>query len=276
MKNRIYPCLWFDGNAKESADFHCSVFQNAKILDENPMVATYELEGFKFLALNGGPQFSINPSISFFVNCDSADEVETKFSALSADGMELMPLDEYPWSKKYGWCQDKYGVNWQLMLGDIGGQKIVPAFMFANKQAGRAEDAMNFYTGLFENSGTVDISRYGPDEGDVEGTIKHGRFTLDGHYFVAMDSSAAPFKFGEGVSIVVDCDTQQEIDYFWDKFTAEGEESRCGWLKDKYGVSWQIVPSFIGELMSDPERARNVGEVLMQMKKLDIETLMKA
>jgi len=141
MNNQIYPCLWFDGNAKEAADFYCSVFKDFKLLEENPMVVFFEINGYKIMALNGGPMF----------------------------------------------------------------------------------------------------------------------------------------KFNEAVSLVVTCETQEEIDYYWEKLTADGgRESMCGWLKDKFGFSWQIVPTIIGKLMSDPEKSKRVMQAIMGMKKLDIAMLEQA
>ena len=140
MTHQIYPCLWFDGKAKAAAEFYCSVFKNGKVLTDTPMVVTFEVNGTKFMGLNGGPQFKFNESISFVVNCD----------------------------------------------------------------------------------------------------------------------------------------TQDEIDYYWDKLTEGGEESMCGWLKDKFGISWQIVPTIIGELMSDPEKAQRVIKAFMNMRKLDIEIMKNA
>jgi len=141
MTNKIYPCLWFDGQAKAAAEYYCSIFKNSKITEENPMVVTFELDGKKFMALNGGPNF----------------------------------------------------------------------------------------------------------------------------------------KFNEAVSFVVDCDTQEEIDNYWSKLTANGgEESNCGWLKDKFGVSWQIVPTILPKLLSDPDKAPKVVEAFMKMKKFDIKTLENA
>lgn len=140
MIKPIYPCLWFDGQAKQAAEFYCSVFKNSKITVETPMVVKFELNGTTFMGLNGGPHF----------------------------------------------------------------------------------------------------------------------------------------KFNEAVSFVVECETQNEIDDLWDKLTKEGQEVNCGWLKDKYGVSWQIVPAVLGKLMSDPEKAPRVFKAFQQMKKFDIETLLKA
>lgn len=141
MSNPIYPCLWFDGNAKSAAEFYCSVFKNSKITTDTPMVVMFEVNGYKLMGLNGGPHF----------------------------------------------------------------------------------------------------------------------------------------KFSEAVSLVVNCDSQEEIDYYWEKLTANGgEESMCGWLKDKFGFSWQIIPSGLGELMTDPDRAQRIMGVVMQMKKLDMEKIISA
>ena len=140
MINQIHPCLWFNGQAREAAEFYCSIFTDSKITTVTPMVVMFELNGKKFMGLNGGAQFTFNEAVSF----------------------------------------------------------------------------------------------------------------------------------------VVDCETQEEIDYFWNRLTEGGQESRCGWLKDKYGVSWQIVPTVIGKLMTNPERAANVGRALLQMKKLDIAALQNA
>lgn len=277
MKNQLYPCLWFDGKAKEAATFYSSAFDNSKIVSQNPMVVIFELDGVQFMGLNGGPQFKINPSISFFVICNSVDEIEKKWNHLSADGATMMPLDKYPWSEKYGWCQDKFGVNWQLMMGQNTGQRIIPSFMFTKEQSGRAEEAINFYTSIFKDSEVKMLSRYEKGEGDVEGYLKHAQFTLNGQLFSAMDSSGAhAFTFNEGISIVVPCDDQQEIDYYWNKLTEDGRESQCGWLKDKYGVSWQIVPSILGKLMSEPAKGKRVMDVVMKSVKFNIEELENA
>jgi len=221
--------------------------------------------------------FKINPSISFFVFCESEEEVEQKWKLLSADGGVLMALDKYPWNDKYGWCADKYGANWQLMLGTDAKQKIVPSFMFTQGQSGKAEEAINFYTSLFDNSEIQLINRYGKGEGDVAGNINHARFTLNGQEFAAMESSLPhQFTFNEGVSIVVPCDNQEEIDFYWDKLTEGGEESQCGWLKDKYGVSWQIVPAMLGKLINDPEKSKGVMDVVMKSVKFNISELENA
>ncbi|MEZ5308838.1 MAG: VOC family protein [Pyrinomonadaceae bacterium] len=269
--------LWYDSEAREAADFYCSVFENASIKSENPVVVEFEIEGQDFIGINGGPRFEINPSISMFFNSESAEELQSLWAKLSDGGKIMMPLDNYPWSECYGWCEDKYGVSWQLMKGDIGGQKVVPCLMFTGASAGKAEEAMNFYCSVFEGSEITEINRYEAGEHDVEGTIKHAQFHLGGQYFAAMDSSMPhEFAFDEGVSIVVYCDNQDEIDYFWGKLTDGGNEGRCGWLVDKFGVHWQVVPSMMGELMSTPERSDRVMKAFMPMNKLDLDVLVAA
>jgi predicted 3-demethylubiquinone-9 3-methyltransferase (glyoxalase superfamily) len=279
MKTQIYPCLWFDGQAREASDLYCVAFKNIKITSDNQMVVTLELYGQKFMLLNGGPEFKINPAISFFVVCENEKEVDNSWNKLLEGGTVLMPLDSYPWSQRYGWIQDRFGVNWQLSYSEpaVTSQKVTPALMFTEKQCGKAEEAISYYASLFEDSGVDLISRYTKDDNDVEGTINHAQFRLRNRVFMAMDSSAMHhFSFNEGVSLVVECDSQNEIDYFWDNFTREGEESQCGWLKDKYGVSWQIIPSILNELMSAPARSERVINAFLKMKKFDIEKLLNA
>lgn len=280
MKNKIYPCCWMNGTGKEAAGFYCSVFDNGKIIHDTELVQVLELAGKKFMLLNGGPMFSINPSISFFVVCETKEELERKWQLLQAGGMVMMPLNSYPWSPYYGWCQDRYGVNWQLMMGGtMGAEKIVPCMMFTQEKAGQAADAIEFYTQTF-GSAVKALHRYEEHEPDVTGYIKHGQFWIHDQLFSAMDSSGPHlFRFNEGISLVVDCEHQQEVDEYWEKLTAGGgQESRCGWLKDRFGVSWQIVPRQLSILMSDPdpEKAGRVMQAMLGMKKIIVAELQAA
>ena len=279
MNNIIYPCLWFDGKAKEAAEFYCSVFNNSVITAENKMVVIFESAGQKFMCLNGGPEYTFNPSISFYVICESEAEISKLWKSLLEGGSVLMELDKYEWSNKYGWLQDKYGVTWQLSSGgkEKTDQKFSPVLMFTDKQAGKAEQAIHFYTSVFKNSKIIGISRYIKGENDVEGTVKHAEFSLGNQVFMSMDSSFMhQFSFNEAISLVVDCDTQEEIDYYWEKLSEGGQEGQCGWLKDRFGASWQIVPVILSKLMSDPSRSERVINAFLQMKKFDIEKLVNA
>ncbi len=279
MKNTIYPCLWFDGKAKEAAGYYCSVLDNTSITEENDIVVTFESAGQKFMCLNGGPEYTFNPSISFYVICKSEEETDRLWAGFLEGGSVLMPLGKYEWSPKYGWLSDRYGVSWQFSFGGMEdvSQKISPVLMFTGDQSGKAEQAFQFYTSVFKNSKVKSVARYAKGENDVEGTVKHAQFILENQIFMAMDSSYMHnFTFNEAISLVVECETQEEIDYFWDRLTEGGEEIQCGWLKDKFGISWQIVPAILGQLMSDPSRAGRVTEAFLKMKKFDIEKLLNA
>lgn len=279
MYKLVYPCLWFDGNAREAADFYCTVFPDSAVTAENPMVVTFESAGQKFMCLNGGPQFAFNASVSFFVLYENEAELDQAWKSLSEPGAVMMPLDKYEWSAKYGWLQDRFGINWQLYMGkmDDVGQKFTASLMFSGAWNGKAEEAVRFYTKVFEGSEINGILKYAKGEPEVEGNVKHAQFKLCKQVFMAMDSSLPDQPgFNEAISFVVECDTQSEIDYYWHTLTEGGQESMCGWLKDKFGVSWQIVPSILQSLMSNPEKSERVVKAFMQMKKFDIATLLNA
>lgn len=291
--SKITPFLWFDDQAEEAATFYTSIFNHARLGDfvrygeaaaaasgrpeGSVMAGEFEIEGQTISVLSGGPIFHFTPAISFVVSCETQQEIDELWGKLSAGGEVLMPLQQYPFSDKFGWTNDKYGLSWQLNLAG-GGQKITPSLLFVGDQHGKAEAAINFYTSLFEDSGITHITRYGPGGPEPEGTVMHAVFSLAGQQFTAMDSGQEhAFSFNEAISFVVNCETQAEVDHFWDKLTEGGDETaqQCGWLKDKYGVSWQIVPGIVPRLMSDPdpEKSQRAMQAILQMKKIDIEIL---
>jgi len=235
----------------------------------------------EFMLISAGPLFKFNPSISFLVACKTKNEVDALWVKLSEGGTALMELGEYPFSQRYGWVQDRYGLSWQVMF--MGGrrttQKITPTLMFVGKQSGKAEGAINFYASVFHNAKVGDILRYNKgEEPDKEGTIKHAAFALEGQEFAAMDSARVHnFTFNEAISLIVHCETQEEIDYYWGKLSADPKAEQCGWLKDTYGVSWQIVPTIMDEMLRDrdKERLARVTEEFLKMKKFDIDVLVK-
>lgn len=278
MKNLIHPCLWFDDQAKDAAEWYCSLFKNSSITTDTPMVLKFELEGTEFMALNGGPHFKINPSISVFVLCESLEETNKLWDKLMEEGHALIPIGKYDWSERYGWLQDRFGLTWQISLnGDAPiQQKIRSCMLFTGKRFGMAEKALNFYTSVFEHSST-DLLMHYPEGTEHAGKVLYSEFKLNQQNLIAMDGPGVhDYTFNEGVSFVVECDSQKEIDYYWDKLTEGGQESMCGWLKDQFGVSWQIVPAILGGLMSDPEKAPKVMQAFLKMRKFDIETLLKA
>lgn len=280
MKKQITPCLWFDNQAKEAAELYCSVFVNSKITAQSPIVTEIEVSGQKFILLDGGPMYKPNPSISFYYTCENVQELDKIWNAFSKTGNVMVPLDKYPWSEKYGWVADKFGVSWQLALGKISevGQKIMPSMMFTGKQYGRVDEAIAHYSNVFKKVSVDGILRYGAKElPDKEGKVKHAQINIDGQTLMLMESAAEhKFTFSEGVSLTVYCETQEEIDYYWQKFTEGGKESMCGWLTDRFGVSWQIIPTILGKIMNDPAKAGKAAQAFMTMRKLNIEQIVQA
>ncbi len=287
---KIVPHIWFDTQAKEAAQLYASLFSNSKInnvstITDTPSgdcdIVSFTLAGQEFMAISAGPYFKVNPSISFFVVFDNEKEIETVWNVLIDGGKALMPYNTYPWAHKYGWLQDKYGVSWQLSWSDHHQleQKITPLMMFTKDVAGKTKEALEYYVGMFPDSKVDMLVPYEKGDGDTEGFIKHSRFTLAGQGFMAMDSSLShEFAFNEAVSLIVNCETQEEIDYYWEKLSAVPEAEQCGWLKDKYGVSWQIVPTAMNAMMEsgDPEKIARVTQAFLKMKKFDIAALQEA
>lgn len=280
MANKIHPCLWFDGQAKAAASFYTSIFNHSKITADTPMVVNFEIEGFKIMGLNGGPMFTINPSISLFVTCESEAEIDSLYAKLVEGGKIMMPLDKYPWAEKYAFLSDQFGVVWQLMLTtfSIGSQRIYPSLLFVGNQFGNANVAIDTYASIFENAKTHSLNLYNAGEEAPAGYLKFGIFELNGSLFSAMDGAGNhAFQFNEAVSLVLECANQEKIDYYWEKLTANGgAESRCGWLKDRFGISWQIIPANLGQLMTNPSKGGRAMQALMQMGKIDIATLENA
>jgi predicted 3-demethylubiquinone-9 3-methyltransferase (glyoxalase superfamily) len=281
MKEKITPCLWFDGQAKEAAAVYCSIFANARITAQSPIVTGIDVGGQSITLLDGGPMYKPNPSISFYYVCEKAEELDRIWDVLSKGGQVMMALDKYPWSERYGWITDKYGISWQVARGQISevGQRITPCLMFTGKQYGQAEKAIAYYTSIFKGSKTNGILRYGANESpDTEGKVKHAQVTIHDQKFMLMESARPhDFVFTEGVSLTVHCETQEQIDYYWQKLTEKGgEESMCGWLRDKFGVSWQIIPTQLTKIMSDPAKAGKAAQAFMTMRKLNIEQIVQA
>lgn len=295
MAQKIIPNVWFDGNAKEAAEYYVSIFPDSKILSTlyypksaeegladfqldmagKELTVDFELAGMRFVAINAGPEFKPNPSISFMVNFDpSRDDaaqanLDAMWQQLIAGGKALMPLDEYPFSKRYGWVQDRYGVTWQLILTDPEGEPrpfIIPALLFGNGQQNRAEEAINFYTSVFKDSRIGTVARYpeptGPAKADA---LMFADFQLNGQWLAAMDSGVEQdYTFNEGISLLVDAKDQAEIDYFWGKLSAVPEAEQCGWCKDQFGVSWQVCPADVGDALKKPGAYAR----MMEMKKI--------
>lgn len=288
---KIIPHLWYDNAAGEAALFYTGLFDQSKILKKNIIedtpsgdaeLVSFELEGQEFMAISAGPYFKFNPSISLMVSCDTIEEVNSRWKALSENGTELMPLAVYPFSKWYGWIQDRYGLSWQLMLADGGpvDQKIKVSLLFSKDSNGKTEEALKYYTEVFKDAEITAMVPYEEGEAKSEkAKIKYAAFKLFGIEFSAMDNGFdADFGFNEAFSLIINCRDQDEIDYFWAKLSAVPEAEQCGWVKDKFGVSWQIVPENMSELLSNgtKDQIKRVTEAFLKMKKLDIALLEKA
>lgn len=277
MKHPLGICLWFDHQAKQAADFYQLVFPGFKSLSENPLAVNYTLFGRRIMHLNGGPGYTINTSISLMLELNDAELLQQIWDQLVVGGDVKMPMNEYAWSPKYGWCSDQYGVNWQLMLTERNDIEVIPSMMFTHLNNGRAYEAIQYYTSIFPHSSIEAISKYEKGEPDIEGNIKYSRFYLQQLAFSAMESSHfKDITFNEATSFMITVDTQEEIDFYWNHFLEGGQAGRCGWIKDKYGVSWQIIPSILGKLMTNPETAPKATYAFLQMSKFIISDLEKA
>jgi len=291
MAQKIVPNLWFDGVAEEAAEFYVSVFPNSalgaiarypnsteegladfqKDLAGKALTVEFSVGTMNFVGINAGPEFRPTPAASFFVNFDPSrmdnarEQLDELWEKLLAGGKALMPLQGYPFSKHYGWVEDKYGFSWQLMLTNPDGDLrpfIVPSFMFTDVSGYKGEEALRYYVETFEGSKLGNVVTY-PDTG----RLMFGDAEFAGVWFAAMDGVGEQgFTFNEAVSYAVFCKDQAEIDYFWEKLSASPENEQCGWCKDKFGVSWQIVPERMGELMQKP----GAYAKMMQMKKIVI------
>ncbi|MGB0219742.1 MAG: VOC family protein [Sinimarinibacterium flocculans] len=291
----ITPHLWFDTQAVEAARFYCSVMPDARITHRSVLraapsgdcdIVSFELAGLPFKAISAGPYFTFNPSVSFLLNFDpqrdarARDRLDTLWSALADGGEALMPLDAYPFRPRYGWIRDRYGLSWQLNLCAPSGQQpppILPLLMFTGEHCGKAEEAGIFYRGLFEGSQAGQTVRYpaGMAPGR-EGTLMYSDFRLGDTWIGAMDSAHDHgFGFNEAVSFLVACRDQAGIDRYWSQLSTVPQAEQCGWCKDRYGLSWQITPMLLDEVMrsNDEQRIARVTRAFLKMKKFDVAAL---
>lgn len=295
---KIVPHLWFDKEAKEAAAFYASIFENSKITSSTVLTGTpsgdcdivgFELLGQPFLSISAGPYFKFTPAISLMVyfdpfrDADAGKKIDAAWNKLITGGEALMPIDKYPFAERYGWVKDRYGLTWQLILSDSAGEDrptIMPSLLFVKEKLGKAEEAINFYLSVFKDSKLGTLAKYPAGaEPNKEGTVMFSDFRLLDAWFVAMDGGGEhAFDFNEAFSLMVRCDTQEEIDYYWEKLSAVPEAEQCGWLRDKFGIAWQITPSNMDEMMQSDDKAAvaRVTEAFLKMKKFDLAALDRA
>ena len=282
MDQLITPAICCDGNADEAARFYADVFREGSVVEQAPgYVATVSIHGFRLSLISGGDQDAPNPSISCILNFDpllfgGEDQARTYldelYERLSAGGA-LMELGEYPFSPRYAWVRDRFGMTWQLMLTDPAGEPrpfILPSFMFGGTNHANAEEATEDWIALFDDARRGALYRY-EEGGPMEaGTVMFTDFTLRGTWMAAMDSGASQdLTFTPGVSLIVSCRDQEEIDRYWAGLSAVPEAERCGWCVDRWGVSWQVVPRNIAKLMADAA----TREKILHMRKIDLAGL---
>jgi len=293
----IKPHIWFDNQAKEAAEFYTSLMPDSSITYANTLhmpfgdcdVVDFVFAGQSFLGINGGPGLKVNPSISFMINFDpsrdpdAAKRIDEVWNKLTQNGNILMPLDKYPFSERYGWVADKYGVSWQLILTKPAGEErpvIVPSIMYTGSVSGRAEEAIDFYCTIFKDAKRGTTARYPAGMApDKEGSLMFADFYIDSTWLAAMDSARNhDFAFNDALSLLIPCETQEEIDYFWSALTADGQPGQCGWLKDKFGVSWQVASTVMFEAMKNgsQEQIDRITQAFMTMQKVDVATLKQA
>ena len=287
----ITPHLWFDTKAVEAADFYCETFPDSRVTSIVALPGTpsgdvdtvmFELFGQPFMAMSAGPLFRFNPSVSFTVTCETSEEVDRYWERLSPGGSVLMELGTYPFSERYGWTTDRYALSWQVSLAADGeaGRRVTPTLMFVGDVCGRAEEAIRAYTSVFPDSGLEMVVPYGSDAApDAEGDVMYASFRLAGQQFAAMDSALDhDFGFNEAISFLVNCDDQDELDRYTDALSAVPEAEQCGWVKDRFGLSWQIWPVDLDRMMIErtDEQLARVTEAFLGMKRFDLAELRRA
>ncbi len=279
-KNKMACCLWIDGAPQETADFYLDIFDKSEqkrslrfvedIHGRPGEIATIELNlaGSEFILLNGGPEFTPTPAISYVINCEDNTQLENVWQRLSADGTVLMEFQEYPEIGLFGWVEDRYGFSWQVKIGE-GAQSITPCIMFANERYEKAQEAVTEWLTIF--GGGTDFRLLNDDQ-----TTQLTGFHLYDQSFLTMDSPEEhKFGFSMANSFYIYCEDQDEIDRLWESVTNEGTEYPCGWMMDKFGISWQTVPRDLSDLLDDHhfEKAYQTTLALYKMKKIDIEKL---
>lgn len=291
---RIVPSLWFDHNALEAAEFYVEALPRTRVsgvqyypteglpdwqaeFSGQVLTVEFDVDGYRFVGINAGPEFPITPALSFMLNFDPSrdeaarEQLDATWAALLDGGAELMPLQEYGFSPHYGWVRDRYGVNWQLMLTNPEGEPrpfVVPSLMFGGPVQNRAAEAIDRYAAVFPDSRVGTVVRYGTPTGPVGAdAVMFGEVELLGQWFAFMDSAVEQGEsFTSGVSLMVECADQATIDHYWSALSEVPEAEQCGWCVDRFGVSWQVVPANLGALMSSPE----AYHALMSMKKIDL------
>ena len=292
---KIVPCLWYDGDGETAARRYAELIPGSEVRTvthypdageglhgqkpRSVMTVTVRLGDTEVMMLNGGPQFRFTAASSLFVILEDRAAVDRLWQGLADGGTVMMPLDRYDWSERYGWVADRWGLNWQVGLGrhsDVG-RTVTPSLLFGGGAAGKAQAAIDHYVSVF--GATLDGVLHHDGSGkDAAGTIAHAQFRIDGQAVMAMDSAEADAAFNEAVSLMVTCEDQAEIDRLASALSAVPAAEQCGWVKDRFGVSWQIVPRALWGMMAsgDREARERMFKAVWTMKRLDLAAIERA
>jgi predicted 3-demethylubiquinone-9 3-methyltransferase (glyoxalase superfamily) len=286
----IEPCLWIDPDqAQEAVQRYVDLIPGSRInimdtfensgpnLDEAVRVFEFELAGRRIQAIGARSDQELNPAISLKFASSDRETVERVGAGLLEGGFELMAFGSYPWSEYFGWVTDRFGVTWQVLVEPVETPTVAPAMTFVRDQYGHAREAIELYTSLFPDSSIDVLQLFGDDAPAETGKVLFSMIHLAGHRFDITDSGAPHnFDFNHMVSLAVMCDGQEEVDRYWDGLIAAGgQPEQCGWLKDRFGVSWQIVPRRLNELLrdDDPVRTAAVMRCMLDQVKIDVSEL---
>lgn len=275
----VSPALWIVNELDAAVEFYTSTFREVELWSHVPgLAADLSIHGRRITLIAGDDTHSINPSISGLLHFDISSMggeeearayIDELYPLLSAGGV-LMGLAEYPFSPYFAWVRDPFGFTWQLMLTDSADATpkpfFVPAFMFGGPNHGNCEKATDYWISLFQGR-RMDMIRYGAGAELEEGAVMLTYFELGGEVYAAMDSgNYHQFTFSPGVSLMVSCEGQEDIDRYWSALSKHPEQERCGWCADEWGVSWQIIPRSIGEIMGNPANQKKLfamGKIIL-------------
>lgn len=282
MTAPLIPAVWCDGTMAVQARAYAALFPGATIDGRDPAVwvpgglgAMLSLDGCPVQLIEGGPRYRPTPAVSLFVQRATEGEVRALWEGLADGGAVLMPLEAWPWARLYGWVQDRWGLSWQVNLGPLAevGQAVLPYLTFTGPAAGRARAALELYARAFPDLMVDALHDHDGSGPDPAGTVMHAQVRLRGGTMMLSDS-AHPHAWGftPGTSLSVLCPDQAEVDRLWALLLADGgTPSRCGWLTDPFGLSWQIVPQVLHDIMNQgtPDQKARAVAAFLPMVKLD-------
>lgn len=278
--------LWYDTQAIVAMTHYLSIFDGREIsrgrILDTPSgdcdIVTFDLYGTRIQAISAGPIFKFNPSMSLMVILNTQEGVNRAAEKLiEGGGKYLMPLDQYEFSERYAWVEDCYGLSWQLVYMPDGPQKLMPAFMFAGESVGEALHAIEHYNQVFDRGQKPFISYYMEGDGHIgQAKVNYSNVDILGQTLVLMDHGAGGDEvINEAMSLMLEVATGDEMDTLWQDLSFVEEAEACGWLKDRHGVSWQLIPKGFDEVMGDPdpEVTYQLTQAILSMKKIDLEAL---